>query len=175
VAPQSSSSSNRRPPRWLLIALVLVFLPVILLLAAVFAFCWAIAAAGLTVAVWIAWLPRGRRFLVVYSDSPIWKTWFEQRAVPTLGSEAAVLNWSERTRWKPSLAVWLFRVFGGSRNYNPLIIVFDPLPRTFRFYVPFRDYKHGRPQSVERLWSECLGYQRQTIQRSGSSVSSDPQ
>ncbi len=162
MTPQSSTSSKRRPPRWLLIAIAIVFLPVILPLAAAFALCWAIAAASLTVAVWIAWLPRGRRFLIVYSDSPIWKTWFEQRAVPTLGSEAAVLNWSERTRWKPSLAVCLFRVFGGTREYNPLIIVFDPLPQTFRFYIPFLEYKHGKVQSVEHLWSECVRCSRQS-------------
>jgi hypothetical protein len=119
---------------------------------------WLAAAVVLTVIVWIWWSPRGQDALVVYSNSPIWQAWFEQRALPTLGCRAVVLNWSERRTWKLSLAVCLFRVLGGQQNFNPMIMAFRPLrwPHFFRFYQPFRKYKHGQPEAVEHLWEACL-------------------
>jgi hypothetical protein len=69
-----------------------------------------------------------------------------------------VLNWSDRKRWTLSLPVVLFRLFGGSREFNPLAVVFEPLqwPRRFRFYAAFRSFKHGRPDEVEALRAEFL-------------------
>jgi len=34
---------------------------------------------------------------------------------------------------------------------NPLAMVFQPFvwPRRFRFYAPFKAFKHGRPKEVE--------------------------
>lgn len=75
----------------------------------------------------------------MYSNSPVWQEYFEREA--------------ERKRWTVSLAVILFRVFGGSRNFNLIAIVFEPLvwPRIFRFYKAFRSFKHGQPEDVEKL------------------------
>lgn len=151
-----SANAKRLDNRWWLVPTIIASLPVIVVFVIVFLILWIVAVLALLMAVWVIWFPRGRRILVVYSNSPIWKLWFEQRALPTLGSRAVVLNWSERKRWKRSLAVYVFRVFGGDQNFNPLIMVFDPFPRTFRFYPAFREYKHGKPESVEKLWSECL-------------------
>ena len=52
-----------------------------------------------------------------------------------------------------SLPVALFRMFAGSREFNPLAIVFRPFswPRRFRFYGPFQAFKHGRAGEVEDL------------------------
>ena len=114
---------------------------------------WLISALLLLSVVWLAWCPRRRYAIVVYSNSPVWQEYFETQVIPRLGERAVVLNWSERKRWAFSLPVILFRVFGGSRQFNPIAIVFAPWqwPRTFRFYKAFRSFKHGRPEDVERL------------------------
>ena len=69
-----------------------------------------------------------------------------------------VLNWSERKGWKNSLAVLLFRVFAGTREFNPIAIVFEPLrwPRRFRFYRAFQSVKHGQRDEVEMVRAELL-------------------
>ena len=108
---------------------------------------------ALLVVVWTSWLPRGRRALVVYSNSPVWQAYFDAEVVPHLSDRAVVLNWSERKQWKRSLPVMLFRSFSGTREFNPQVIVFPPYrrPQYFRFYEAFRAYKHGRPQEVEAI------------------------
>src|SRR5687767_14406343 len=108
--------------RWWLLPIVLLFLPVILVVGVLWLVFWLVAVFALLLAAWIAWCPRGRNVLVVYSNSPIWQTWFEQRALPALGSRAVVLNWSDRRQWgSSSLAVLLFRVLGGTENFNPMV------------------------------------------------------
>jgi hypothetical protein len=83
----------------------------------------------------------------------VWKEYFESEVLPYLANRAVVLNWSNRRQWSPSLRVLLFLVFGGTREFNPMAIVFEPLcwPRHFRFYRAFRSLKHGRPDDVDRL------------------------
>lgn len=141
-------SEERKRPWWAL-PLLIVLLPVV----AVALLLWLISALLLLAVVWLTWCPRRRYALVVYSNSPIWQEYLETQVIARLGERAVVLNWSERTRWTLSLPVILFRVFGGTRDFNPIAIVFEPLlwPRRFRFYKAFRSFKHGRPEDVERL------------------------
>jgi hypothetical protein len=129
--------------------LLIVSLPVVVV-ALLF---WLISASLLLLVVWLAWCPRRRYAIVVYSNSPVWQEYFGRQVLPRLGERAVVLNWSERKRWTLSLPVILFRVFGGGRQFNPIAIVFEPLrwPRTFRFYKAFGSFKHGRPEDVEKL------------------------
>ncbi len=89
----------------------------------------------------------------MYSNSAVWQEYFETEVIPRLGGRAVVLNWSERKTWGMSLPVMLFQVFGGSREFNPIAIVFSPLrwPRRFRFFKAFRSFKHGRRGDVETL------------------------
>jgi hypothetical protein len=136
------------------VVLLVVLLPLVL----AFLLLWLSAAVTLLVLVWLMWLPRRRYALVVYSNSPVWQEYFETRILPQVGERAGILNWSERRRWGPTLSVFLFRVFAGSREYNPIAIVFAPLswPRQFRFYDAFRAFKHGKPAEVERLRQELL-------------------
>jgi hypothetical protein len=103
---------------------------------------WLMAAVLLQLVVWLTWCSRGRYVLVVYSDSPIWQEYFEQNVLPAVGSRGVVLNWSDRKQWE----------------FNPLAIVFQPLawPRRFRFYSPFKAFKHGRPQEVEEMRRQLL-------------------
>jgi hypothetical protein len=144
--------AGKRGMPWWSWPLLLVLLPVV----AVVLLLWLIAALLLLLVVWLTWCPRRRYALVVYSNSPVWGEYFERHVIPRLGGRAAVLNWSERGRWPPSLPVILFRAFGGSREFNPIAIVFEPLrwPRTYRFYTAFRSFKHGRREDVDRLRSE---------------------
>ena len=107
----------------------------------------------LHLAIWTWWYLRGRDILFVYSDSPIWREHVEQHILPYLGERAVVLNWSHRKRWRISIARLAFHYFGGSREFNPLAVVFRPMrrTRTFRFWQPFRDFKHGRPEALRKL------------------------
>jgi hypothetical protein len=142
------SDAQKRPPWWLWpLIIALSPLIVIVLLG------WLLTSLVLLSAVWLTWCPRRRYALVVYSNSPVWQDYFETNVIPLLGDRAVVLNWSERERWKPTLPVMLFRVFAGTREFNPIAIVFLPflLPRSFRFYKAFKAFKHGRTGEVETL------------------------
>lgn len=100
----------------------------------------------LTAIVWLVWCTRGVDTLVVYSDSPIWRDYMLENVIPCLRGRSVVLNWSERRHWRwYSLPVAVFHFFGGAREYAPIAVVFRPFrwPRTFRFWQPFRDRKHG--------------------------------
>jgi hypothetical protein len=147
------TASESRAPWWVW-PLLLVVLPLV----AVGFVLWLAAAIVLQLIVWVAWCSRGRYALVVYSNSPIWQEYFEQLVLPAVGGRGEVLNWSERKQWSYSLPVALFRFFGGTREFNPLAIVFQPLawPRRFPFYRPFQAFKHGRPEEVERMRRELF-------------------
>jgi hypothetical protein len=117
----------------------------------------------LTVLVWLIWCTRGTDTLIVYSDSPNWREYMLENILPRVQHRAVVLNWSERRLWKRySLPVVLFHWFAGSREFNPVAIVFRPLqvPRTFRFWKAFRANKHGDGsllRDVERHLFSALG------------------
>ena len=112
----------------------------------------------LYVAIWLGWCLRGRHVLLVYSDSPIWHEYIEKEILPRLAGRAVVLNWSERKRWKNSLAVLTFRRFGGWRAFNPLVVVFRPFQcaKVFRFFEPFQEFKHGNSEKVEKMKTELF-------------------
>jgi hypothetical protein len=52
----------------------------------------------------------------------------------------------------------VFYYFGGRREFNPLAVVFHPWRRgkTFRFFQPFRELKHGKPEALEKMTAELL-------------------
>lgn len=114
--------------------------------------------------VWLIWLPRGKRLLLVYPNSPLWQSHIESRILPPLREQAVVLNWSERQKWRKrrSLAVALLRFFGGPREFNPLVVVFRPprFAKVFRFFRPFHDLKHGKPESLAALEHDLFEYLR---------------
>ena len=129
---------------------VVAFIPLILIALLVYG----LYAALLRVAVWTLWNTRGTHVLFVYSDSPAWKPYIEQNIIPRLPPQTIILNWSDRRRWQRwSLATAVFRHFGGARNFNPLAVVIRPLEwgETFRFWLAFRDHKHGKPQKLAEV------------------------
>jgi len=160
--------ARQRERRWWqaasAVGLLVLALPLVLVALVSNALAWLL----LHLVIWLWWNTRGRDVLFVYSDSPIWRAYIERRFLPYLGRRAVVLNWSERNRWGPSLGPIAFRFFGGRREFNPLAVVFRPLrrTRTFRFWAAFRDLKHGRPETLQRVESgffDCIGASRSDL------------
>lgn len=131
----------------LLVLLLLPLIPLILL-------GYLIYGVVLQLVIWICWCTRGVNVLLVYSNSPHWQDYIEANIIPRLPPAIVKINWSERRTWKRfSLPVMAFRFFGGSREFNPLIVVFRPFRwgKTFRFWQVFRDYKHGNPVPLKTM------------------------
>ena len=145
---------NNSQRAWFLWPLVILLLPLVVVVVVV----WFVAAISLLLVVWTTWCPRGRYALVVYSNSPIWQQYFEERVLPAVGHRGVVLNWSERKRWRLSLSVALFRMFAGTREFNPLVVVFQPWtwPRRFQFFRAFQSFKQGRPEGVEHIRADLF-------------------
>jgi hypothetical protein len=152
---QTLSTSGVKLSQLPIVLLIVLLSPVLVAYAVVFLLLWLAFASLLHLAIWVWWCPRGKSVLLVYSNSPVWQEYFETEIVPRLGPRAVVLNWSERKKWPRfgSLAVMAFGCFGGGREFNPLAVVFRPfrLRRTFRFWGPFKEYKHGKPEAVETM------------------------
>ena len=160
-----SNSKPKSKAKWWQVALVIPLVPVLIAIVALALPLYMVATVGLHIVIWSWWCVRGRDILFVYSDSPVWHDHMEQRVLPHLGPRAIVLNWSERKHWRLSLARMAFYHFGGYRQFNPLAVVFRPFrrTRTFRFWQPFRDFKHGQPENLQRMESqflELIGVQR---------------
>jgi hypothetical protein len=137
----------------LLIGLAILVLP----FALVYAVVLALYELVLCTAIWIAWGPR--RVLFVYSESPVWKDYVETEILPHIRDRAVVLNWSERRSWRQwSLAALAFHRFAGSQAFNPIAIIFRPfrLAKVLRYWKPFKDFKHGNTQAVEKLNSDLF-------------------
>lgn len=135
-------------------ALVVVFLPLLVPLLLISLTLYVAHRIALYMLVWVLWLPRGKDMLVVYSDSPIWHEYMATQVLPLVQERAIVLNWSERNRWRRfSFRTHVFQCFGGSREFNPLVVLFRPFhrARTFRFWLPFKDWKRGYREPVEGL------------------------
>lgn len=119
------------------------------------------------------WIPCGRVGLLVYSNSPHWKSYVETHWLPELGAHLVLLNWSERARWVATdLEPQFFHAHATDREYNPMAIILTPErpgrlealrrldlvravfgpPRvtTVRFWQAFRDCRHGRDRALRR-------------------------
>lgn len=142
--------------KWWQLALIISLAPVIIILTTVALLFFVVSTVCLHIAIWMWWCLRGRDILFVYSDSPIWREYIDQHILPHIGERAVVLNWSERKRWRVSLARLAFHHFGGYRQFNPLAVVFHPFRRTriFRFWQPFRDFKHGNAEALHHMEAE---------------------
>jgi len=117
---------------------VIPFVPLLVAVVALWFVFFMVSTVCLHIVIWSWWYSRGRDVLFVYSESPIWHNYIERHILPDLGERAVVLNWSQRTRWRLSLARLAFYRFGGWRAFNPMAVVFRPFrrSRTFRFLQP---------------------------------------
>jgi len=139
------------------VAFVIVLLPLIIPLAILSFVLLALHRVALHALVWLLWLPRGKDVLFVFSDSPIWRDYMTQQVLPMVQERAVVVNWSERSRWpKLWFPAHVLRTFGGATEFNPLVIVFRPFRRVqlFRFWQPFKEWKRGYTEPVERLTND---------------------
>jgi hypothetical protein len=137
--------------------LIVLLLPLVLPLALFAVANHLVYRALLYLLVWALWLPKGKDILFVYSDSPIWHEYMATQVLPLVQERSVVLNWSERKKWSRwSLGVAVFHHFGGAGDFNPLIVLFQPLrvARVFRFWSAFKDWKRGYKEPVERLRQE---------------------
>jgi hypothetical protein len=151
--------------RVLVVALVVGTAPVWLALLAIVVLARTVFMVALYLFVWSWWIGRqGRRTLFVYSDSPNWKEYVERVILPRLPENSVVLNWSHRSQWhRFAVPNRLFRTFAGSREFNPIGLVFERFTfvADYRFWQPFRDLKHGRPDALrvleQRFFSHLAG------------------
>ena len=143
------------------ILLVVLFLPLLIPLALIALALYLIHGAALYAIVWLCWCTRGKHVLLVYSDSPIWHDYIEENIIPRLPRSTIILNWSQRRTWRwYSLPVTVVRFFGGTREFNPLVVAFRPCrrARTFRFWQAFRDYKHGNKRTLDAVERDMFAY-----------------
>ena len=107
------------------------------------------------------WGAEGKRLLLVYSNSPHWQSYIEERWLPRLEPIAVVINWSERAGWREhhALEAEIFRAVTGDREYNPVAIIIPKTGkmRVIRFWKAFRDYRHGKDQALRRAEAELEG------------------
>lgn len=105
---------------------------------------------------------KGRRILLVYSRSPVWQEYIEKNWLPLLAEHAMVLNWSDRALWKGrrSFAVWVFRHWAPSEDFNPMVIVFPKFRPAKRigFYYAFHDWKHGKVDALKHPEKQLFAY-----------------
>lgn len=143
ISPKQRSTGSKA-----LIAFLLIILSPILVVVVLLDLLWG---AILYLAIWLTW--REKLIVFVYSDSPTWKDYIGREIIPSLQGRAVILNWSERKKWKTSLAVLAFRYFGGHRNFNPIGMIFRPFHfvKIYRFFEAFKDFKHGDPKRVEDM------------------------
>ncbi len=163
MTASTSSPKKTLKSKVLLILFLLLVLILLLPLLSAAAAIYIVYSLLLYAAVSAFWLPRGKNVLFVYSNSPHWKDYIEATILPAIQERAVVLNWSERSNWKArSLAVRCFHHFAGEREFNPMAVVFRHLGRAkvFRFWKPFRDYKHGHPGALEETQKAMFEYIR---------------
>jgi hypothetical protein len=153
--------ANFSKSRWSAVAAVLVALPLLVILSPLFLLAfigYLVRALIINLTAWYVWRLKGKSVLLVYSDSTIWKAYFESELLPRLRDRAIVLNWSERKRWRLCVAVLAFRHYGGRIEFNPVALVFRPFGKVqvLRYYLPFKQYKCGDPASVNALTVRLL-------------------
>ena len=163
-----------RTKQFLILAIVIPFIPLILLVAVVIGIGWLIRGAWLGLQVRLQWYPKGKRLLFVYSNSPNWKDYIEANILPKINQHAIVINWSERSQWnwkRKPLEVQIFRHWAGVGRYsfkgrvkwdgdefNPIAITFVPWwkRRVFKFWQPFKDFKHGKERPLKQLEAQLF-------------------
>src|SRR5690348_12612985 len=138
----------------LLVPVILIFSPIIL----VVCLFYVASRVGLHLLFLLLWLPHGKDTILIYSQSPVWHDYMATKILPLVKDRAVVLDWSERKRWKKkfSFPVLAFRLLGGNRNFNPLVIHFRAFKptRIFRFWWSCKAWKHGHVEAVEQLRGE---------------------
>lgn len=147
-----------------LIALVLLLAIPFVLVALI---CWCVSSAVVCVAVSVHWIPIGVSFLIIYSESPQWKSYFEEEVVPAFGPAARVVNLSRdggsRKWWH--LDWWVYRHCAGFRNRFPIVFHFSRFGRwtTIRFHDAFMQSKKGETAALDQAKANLLIWHSQNV------------
>ena len=91
----------------------------------------------------------GKDVLVVYTESPHWKEYIETRWLPRWGDRAIAFDRSRPWRGD-QVEARLWRAVAGSMEHTPVVIVIPPRGKVqiVRFWLAFRDYKHGKDRRL---------------------------
>lgn len=104
---------------------------------------------------------HGQFILLVYSDSPDWKSFIENNWLRIIRPYSIVLNWSERKKWNSwSWPVQAFKHWGGGKNFNPMAIVLAGgfKIKVIRFYEAFKDFKHGKEEPLRTAENQLFEF-----------------
>lgn len=110
----------------------------------------------------LKWGRHGKRFLLVYSESPKWQKHIEEKWIPKLKERAVFLNWSRRGEWyrvlNTPIEAKILRHWGGYREFNPMAIYFPRKGKikTIRFWKAFKDFKHGKEVGLYKTEREMF-------------------
>ena len=142
-------------------AIIFFLWPPILALIIFFVLLYCVRTLYLLIMIKKHWSHNGKTLLFVYSNSPVWQEYIENNVLPKIESKAVILNWSERSKWdrKPrSLEAKVFRHWAGSREYNPIAMIFNPGRKIeiLRFWQAFRDHKHGKEKPLKEMESKLF-------------------
>ena len=108
--------------------------------------CWLVGSIGIVLLFSLVWIPRGQRFLVVYSDSAQWKSYFEAEVLPTFGSSARVLNLSRD---------------GGRKKWWHLDWVAYRYCAGYRFYDAYMQSKKGKTAALDKAKAQLYFWRPQ--------------
>ena len=98
---------------------------------------------------------HGISYLIVYSDSNQWKSYFENEVIPTFGERAYVINLStngeKRNRRNTDWCIYN-HCSGGWKNRFPIVIRFSRIGTwsSVRFYDAFMQSKKGKNRELEK-------------------------
>lgn len=144
-----------------IVAAVVLGAPIV----ALAAICWFTVSVAIVVAVSLFWIPRGQRFLIVYSDSAQWKAYFEEEVLPAFGASARVINLSRdggRKKWW-HLDWAAYRHCAGYRNRFPTVYRFAAFGswRSIRFYDAFILSKKGKIAALDKAKADLFFWKPQ--------------
>lgn len=127
---------EQKVPRW---ASFLAFLGLALLLGR-----------ALPIARW--WKGKGARCILIYSDSPIWKSYIENRWLPAAGDQLELINISQHHHWKPSLAGLLLEAHLAARKRPslPAALILSERPILLDFHGSFLDHEAGDDEQLKK-------------------------
>jgi len=97
---------------------------------------------------------RHSRVILVYSDSPKWKSQIETLIIPSLPQNAVILNISKQGSGFPATFDYRqYKYWAGKQEYCPMVIVRRPFqkPLLFRFYKAFRKSSGGDSAELQVL------------------------
>ena len=142
---------------WTKVALAPVFLVALLFILPFVAWAvirWLVVSTAIAIGVFLVWIPRGQRFLIVYSESAQWMAYFEEEVLPRFGAKARVINLSRdgsRKKWW-RLEWAAFRHCAGNRNCVPVVCRFSMFGgwETLRFYDAYMLSKKGKASDLEK-------------------------